>query len=154
MQGVKILLVDDNRYFLESIEKFLISTATGIIIVGKAFSGREAIRVSLELKPDLILMDLTMPEMGGLEATHVIKTAHNPPRIIILTMYESEEYQKAAREAGADGYVSKSDLYQMLMPCMNNFFPGVSMNHSTDPIKSAINTHLRSDDLFNKILKE
>ncbi|MEW5797512.1 MAG: response regulator transcription factor [Bacteroidota bacterium] len=151
---MKILLVDDNRYFLESIEKFLMSTGTGIIIVGKAFSGREAIRVSLELKPDLILMDLTMPEMGGLEATHVIKTAHNPPRIIILTMYESEEYQKAAREAGADGYVSKSDLYQMLMPCMNNFFPDVSMNHSTDPIKSAINTHLRSDDLFNKILKE
>lgn len=123
MRGVKVLLVDDNRHFLESIEKFLMSTANGIIIVGKAFSGKEAIRVSSELKPDLILMDLAMPEMGGLEATRIIKAEHNPPRIIILTMHESEEYQKAAKEVGADGFVSKSELYDKLAQGMNNLFP-------------------------------
>ena len=125
MQGVKILLVDDNRHFLESIEKYLMSTGCEIIIAGKAFSGTGAIRASLELMPDLILMDLAMPEMGGLEATRVIKAERNPPRIIILTMHESEEYQKAAKVVGADGYVSKLDLYKTLMPCMNDLFPDV-----------------------------
>ncbi|MBI2429592.1 MAG: response regulator transcription factor [Ignavibacteriales bacterium] len=126
-----ILLVDDNRHFLESIEKYLMSIKKSITVVGKAYSGAEAIRCSAEMKPDLILMDLAMPEMGGLEATRLIKQKADPPRIIIVTMHESEEYRTAADEAGADGYISKSDLHVKLMSRIGLLFPG-SLNNGID----------------------
>lgn len=123
MKRVRVLLVDDNERFLESVERYLGSIPEmNIVSAGKATSGVEAIRLSAKLKPDLILMDLTMPTLNGLAATRVIKQEADAPRVIILTIHENDEYKKAAREAGADGFVTKSEFADQLLPLIDSLF--------------------------------
>jgi two-component system response regulator NreC len=124
MKNVRVLLVDDNERFLVSIGRYLASLRDlDIITAGKAMSGEEAIKLSAQLKPDLILMDLTMPRLNGLAATRVIKQKADAPRVIILTIHDSDEYKKAAREAGADGFVTKSEFAETLVPLVLSLFP-------------------------------
>lgn len=86
-------------------------------------SGEEAVGKSVELQPDLVLMDLAMPGIGGLDATRKIKSGINPPRVIIITIHEGDEYRKSAEEAGADGFISKSELHIKLAKQIRSFFP-------------------------------
>lgn len=124
MKSVRVLLVDDNERFLKSIERYLASLPEmNIVSAGKATSGVEAIRLSGELKPDLIIMDLAMPSMNGLKVTRLIKEAADAPRVIILTIHESDEYRRAAREAGADGFVTKAEFGEKLLPLVQSLFP-------------------------------
>jgi two-component system invasion response regulator UvrY len=132
MKSVKVLLADDNQRFLESTERFLRSIPDiNMVAVGKALSGEEAIRLSSELKPDLILMDLAMPGMSGLEATRLIKQAGEAPRVVILTIHENDEYRRAAEGAGADGFVTKSDFAEKLVPMVRSLFPQSSCEPSS-----------------------
>lgn len=114
MSPLRTFLVDDSLPFLESATRFL-SGETGLEIIGRALSGREAIEQIPLLYPDLVLMDLIMPGMNGLEATRQIKQQANAPYIIILTLNDSNEYQMAARAVGADGFVSKSEFSTALI---------------------------------------
>ncbi len=117
MKNVRVLLVDDNMRFLESVENFLPSiSGLHVVSVGRALSGEEAIVMSTSLRPDLILMDISLPGMSGLEATRLIKQSADAPHIVMLTVHENDEYRKAAKEAGADGFISKSKLYKELKP--------------------------------------
>jgi len=115
MPSIRILLVDDSAEFLESVSRFL-AADSHITIAGCAFSGQEALEQVRELAPDLVLMDLAMPGIGGLEATQSIKAQEAAPYVIIVTMYDDPEYQTAAERAGADGLVSKSELGTKLRP--------------------------------------
>jgi two-component system invasion response regulator UvrY len=133
VKKVRALLVDDKERFLDSIERYLVSVPElNVDCIGKATSGEEAIMLSMELKPDLILMDLTMPGMGGLEATQLIKQEANAPRVVILTIHESDEYRRAAREAGADGFLTKSEFTEKLVSVVQSMFPE-SLNTSDCP---------------------
>jgi DNA-binding NarL/FixJ family response regulator len=124
MKNVRTLLVDDNERFLASIERYLASIPEPHIdCVARAGSGEEAIRLSGSLKPDLILMDVTLPGINGLDALQSIKRAPNAPRIIILTIHEGDEYRWAAREAGADGFLTKSDFSEKLIRLVQSIFP-------------------------------
>jgi DNA-binding NarL/FixJ family response regulator len=124
MKKVRALLVDDKERFLDSIERYLVSVPElNVDCIGKATSGEEAIMLSMELKPDLILMDLTMPGMGGLKATRLMKQETHAPRVVILTIHESEEYRRAAKEAGADGFLTKSEFAEKLVPLVQSLFP-------------------------------
>ena len=127
MEKIRALLVDDNKHFLESIEHYITSfPGLNILCVGKALSGEEAVTKSKQLKPDLILMDIAMPGKGGLESTRLIKQDKGrPPIVVMLTIYENEEYRKAAQEAGADGFLPKSRFTQNLIPIVKTFFPGL-----------------------------
>lgn len=131
MSLVRILLVDDSLAFLKSAARFLseeetrlkgspeVAPATSLSklkIVGWALSGREALEQIPQLYPDLVLMDLAMPEMNGLEATRCIKTQPNAPYVIILTLNDSAEYRAAAETVGADGLISKSEFGTALLP--------------------------------------
>jgi DNA-binding NarL/FixJ family response regulator len=119
--ALRLLLVDDSWPFLGSAEHFL-STEPNLSIVGCASSGAEALdQVSL-LRPDLILMDLAMPVMNGLAATRLIKALPDPPRVVILTVYNLPEYRAAARAAGADGFVVKSEFGSQLLPLIQRLF--------------------------------
>jgi len=122
MCPLKILLVDDNRRFMEIAADYL-SGHTGIEIVGLADSGRDALRMVDELFPDLVLMDLSMPEMNGLEAIRQIKARATPPRVVMLTMYDGPEFCALARKAGADGFVTKADFGDLLWPLILKLFP-------------------------------
>lgn len=121
MDLIRTLLVDDSREFLRAASQFL-SGDPSIEVVGKCLTAKEAVQQAANLSPDLILMDLAMPDMNGLEATHLIKGQDDPPRVIILTMHDNPEYRQASQAAQADGFVAKSDFGVELMPIIKEIF--------------------------------
>ncbi|MBI3853288.1 MAG: response regulator transcription factor [Verrucomicrobia bacterium] len=115
MDKLKILLVDDSPGFLEAADGFL-SRQPLMEIVGRACSGSEAIRLVKQLPLDFVLMDLSMPDMSGLEATQRIKALPFPPRVIMVTLHDNVAYRRAALEAGAEGFVSKQEFVEVVLP--------------------------------------
>lgn len=115
---VRILLVDDSPEFLESAARFL-SADSQVEVVGCALSGREALEQVALLQPDLVLMDLALPDMHGLEATRHIKVQAGAPHVVILTLYDNPEYRTAAKAVGADGFVAKSEFGTQLLPLLH-----------------------------------
>ncbi len=115
---MRLLLVDDNKEFLDVAERFL-SADPQIEVVGRAHSGAEAIDSVSRLKPDLVLMDIAMPDMNGLEATRKIKEQPDPPLVVILTLYDNPEYRDVAEEIRADGFLSKSEFGTQLLPLIH-----------------------------------
>jgi DNA-binding NarL/FixJ family response regulator len=122
MSQLKVLLVDDNQRFLEVAADFL-SSHPEIEVAGFGHSGFEALQMVESLSPDLVLMDLSMPEMNGLEAVRRIKAKPRSPRILMLTMYEGEDFCALAQEAGADGFITKADFGESLWPLVLKLFP-------------------------------
>lgn len=118
---MRTLLVDDSLAFLDSAARFLKGDQR-LEIVGRALSGREALEQIPILRPDLVLMDLAMPEMNGLEATRLIKRQPNAPCVVILTLNDSHEYRMAAAAVGADGFVTKSEFAIELLPLIDSLF--------------------------------
>jgi DNA-binding NarL/FixJ family response regulator len=114
MPPLRILLVDDSLSFLESATRFLSGEAY-LEIVGRAFSGGEALEQVSRLRPDLVLMDLAMPGMNGLEATRRIKMQPDAPRVVVLSLNDSNQYRIAAEAVGADGFVAKSEFSTELL---------------------------------------
>ena len=107
MRGrIKVLLCDDHTLFREGI-KAILEDETSIEIVGEAADGRQAVAKALELRPDVVLMDIAMPELSGFDATRRIVQANAMAKVLILTMYEEEEVINRCLSAGASGYVLK-----------------------------------------------
>jgi two-component system, NarL family, response regulator NreC len=102
----RVLLVDDHA-MLRSGLKLLLQRQAGTAVIGEASDGLEAIRLADELKPDVILLDLTMPGMGGLEALAILRRVSPQSRILVLTMHEDESYLRQVLKAGAAGYILK-----------------------------------------------
>jgi two-component system invasion response regulator UvrY len=107
MKRLRTLLVDDNKSFLV-LSKHLLAPLEGIELVGFGHDGFDAVRLADELRPDLIIMDLVMPGMSGLQATRLIKAQDHPPRVIIVSHYDDAEHREHASQAGADGFVEKN----------------------------------------------
>ena len=118
MSPIQVLLVDDSPEFLESAARFL-SSDPQVCTVGRALSGRQALEQMASLKPDVVLMDLVMPNMDGLEATRQIKRRPDAPFVVILTLHDHDEYRLAAQAAGADGYITKSEFGTELLPLVH-----------------------------------
>ena len=118
---IRILLVDDSAEFIESAARFL-ATDPDLKIVGRAFSGWQAIEQIELLHPDLVLADLMMPEMNGLELTGLIKSRPNPPRVVIVSLYGIAEYTEAVETALADGWVAKSMFGATLLELIHRLF--------------------------------
>ena len=121
MVPLRILLVDDSAEFLESAARFL-TMYQELLLVGSASSGRDAIAQAAELKPDLVLIDLAMPELNGLETTRLLKARAEAPRVVIMTLYDNAEYRAAAREVAADGFIAKSAMRSQLFPMIASLF--------------------------------
>jgi two-component system nitrate/nitrite response regulator NarL len=109
LDQIKVLLVDDNREFLEALKEYF-SSSMGFPVVSWAESGASAIRKVQELQPDLVFVDISMPGMNGLEATRHIKRLSNPPQVVMLTGFDDAEYRRASADAGADGFICKTDF--------------------------------------------
>ena len=122
MNRLKVLLVDDNLEFLEVAAEFL-SGQEAIEVVGTVQSGRGALEIASRTSLDLVVMDLAMPGMNGLEATRRIKALPSPPHIIIVTMYDGPEVSSLAHDAGADDFITKSDFGESLLPVAFKMFP-------------------------------
>jgi DNA-binding NarL/FixJ family response regulator len=108
MKNLRIMIVDDHEVVRRGLHT-LMATQAGWEVVGEAANGTEAVRRVNELKPDVVIMDVTMPVMSGLEATRLIMETAPQTKVLIFTMHDSEQMVQTALEAGARGYVLKSD---------------------------------------------
>ena len=112
---LRILIVDDQPRARRSL-KALLATKFELAETCEATNGMDAIRCVDECKPDIVLMDARMPEMDGIEATHIIKTKSVNVPIIVLSMYP--DYQEPALAAGADAFISKADPPEGLLKAL------------------------------------
>ncbi|WP_328504742.1 response regulator transcription factor [Streptomyces sp. NBC_00457] len=103
---VRVLVVDDQQLIRDGIAS-LLSIRPGITVVGTAVNGREAIEKAVELRPDVVLMDVRMPELDGVEAVAVLRGRAPECRVVMLTTFDDEEYVVQALRAGASGYLLK-----------------------------------------------
>ena len=110
----RVLVVDDHAVLRRGIQS-IVRAWPGWEIAGEAGSGEEAVRLNSQLKPDIILMDISMPGMGGLEATKIICQQQRDAKILLLTLHDSIEWVRTAFQAGARGYLLKSDTEAELM---------------------------------------
>jgi two-component system, NarL family, response regulator NreC len=106
MDKVRILLVDDHAVVREGIKR-LIDTQADIELVGEASDGREALQKAGELRPDIVMMDVSMPHLNGIEATRQMKALAPSTKILALTVHEDEAYVREFLRAGATGYLLK-----------------------------------------------
>ena len=125
MDKVKVLIVDDHPVMRDGIRAFLVAQ-DDIEIVGEASDGKEAIEKARELRPDVVVMDIAMPEMDGLEATRRIRKKNPAIRVIILTQYDNKEYVLSAVKAGAAGYLPKRALGSELVSAIRAVHQGDS----------------------------
>ena len=107
MKKIRVLLVDDQVLFVESLRTVLETRAADFDVVGVALSGREAIRLVVERHPDIILMDVRMPDMDGVEATRIIHEAYPDIHVLMLTTFDDDVYVVEALNHGAAGYMLK-----------------------------------------------
>jgi DNA-binding NarL/FixJ family response regulator len=114
MKTVRIVLVDDHLMLRQGIRK-LLEEHTEFEIVGEASDGREALSIISERKPDIAILDIAMPRLNGLEAARQIQSHHPSVRVLILSMYENEEYVKQALIAGVSGYILKDSAVEELV---------------------------------------
>src|SRR5438045_3209144 len=103
---IRVLIADDHRLFAEALEAILAGEAR-IEVLGRARNGAEALELALELEPDVILMDISMPVMDGVEATRRIREARPGASVLMLTGSNAAVDVDRSREAGASGYVTK-----------------------------------------------
>lgn len=119
---IKVLLAEDHTLVRQGIRK-LIEEET-IEVVSEVQNGEEAVAKTLELDPDVVIMDISMPLMRGIEATRRIKRDAPRSRVIILTIHSEEKYLHAALEAGADGYVVKAEDKTVLLNAIETVLAG------------------------------
>lgn len=145
MDKIRVLIVDDHALFREGI-RLILQAQENIEVVGEAADGQEAVRAAQTLAPDVVLMDVTMPEMDGLEATRLVKRDYPETQVLMLTMHESDDYFFRSLSAGASGYVLKeaasADLITAILAAAQDqifLYPSVAKKLVADYI-SRVNT--------------
>lgn len=141
------MLVDDHPVVRAGLKAML--KVVGIAVVGEAKSGREAVELSRDLRPDVVLMDVSMPDMDGLDATRGVKEVSPESAVIVVTGVESSEYLRRAIEAGAVGYLVKGVEREVLVQAVRLVHQGGSL---IDPsmlveLAQATNRERGTDDL-------
>ena len=146
MNRIKILVVDDHGIMRDSI-RALLELYDNIEIVGEASNGKEAVEKAIELRPDVILMDIVLPGMDGIEATRRIKKKIPKTEVLVLTQYEDRDYVLSAIKAGADGYVPKRAASSELVSAINAVHKGHTFLYP-----SAVK--VLTQDYFQRVEKE
>jgi two-component system, NarL family, response regulator NreC len=125
---ISILLVDDHKMLRDGL-RALLESEPDIQVVGEAGSGGEAIALALALAPDVIVMDLGLPDMSGLEAIRAIREENGRSKIIVLSMHSGKEFVRPAIEAGCDGYIPKSSTHTSLLQAIRVVLSGERFLH-------------------------
>jgi len=126
MSPVRVLIADDHRLFRQGLHQ-ICETVGRLEVVGEAENGEEAVALARQLKPDVVLMDIRMPVMDGVEATRLITASVPSARIIILTMYRQDQYVFEAIKAGARGYLLKDIDEQELVDAVRAVHRGEAL---------------------------
>ena len=129
-QAIRVLIVDDHTIVRKGIRALLTEIA-GIEVVGEASDGQEAVAQANSLRPDVILMDLAMPRMDGIEATRQITTSQPESRILVMTSFATDDKVLPAIKAGALGYLLKESAPEDLVQAIHQIHRGESSLHPT-----------------------
>lgn len=124
MASIRVLIADDHRDFRRVVHEFL-ERIPNVSVVGEATNGGEAVQQVEVLIPDVVLMDISMPLMNGLEATRIIKQRWPSTKVLIATTYDDPTYRMQALEARADGFILKGSL----KPSLEATFGAQQMRH-------------------------
>jgi len=111
--GIKIVLADDHSIFREGL-RALIEKEVDMTVVGEAGTGIEAIKIVEELKPDIVIMDVSMPDMNGIDATKIIREKHGEVKILVLSMESDRRFIVEVLDSGANGYLLKDSVFSEL----------------------------------------
>lgn len=125
MQQIRVLIVDDHAILRDGISA-LLALAADIEVVGEAENGREAIDRARQLAPDVVLMDIAMPAMDGLEATRRIHKEFPQMKVLTLSQYDDREHLLSLLEAGAEGFISKTAASSELASAIRSVYQGDS----------------------------
>jgi DNA-binding NarL/FixJ family response regulator len=117
MRATRVLIVDDNASFRLRLKEFL-ATERDIRIVGEALDGEDAVIKTREFRPDIVIMDVRMPGITGIQTTRRIKEEMPEVKVIMLSLLDVDEYRKAALASGANAYVLKKHLMEELLPAI------------------------------------
>ena len=120
----KILVADDHEIVVEGMRMIFAKAAKGLEICGEARDGREAVEMVKTLHPDIVVLDVSMPRMSGLEAAKLISRSSAQCKILIFTMHESERLEAEVRQTGAHGYVLKSQAARDLVRAIESLLAG------------------------------
>jgi DNA-binding NarL/FixJ family response regulator len=120
---IRVLVVDDQAMVRAGLH-MLLDGEVGIDVVAEAANGREAVAQAARFRPDVVLMDIRMPEMDGLEATRRILAVDDSPRVLVLTTFDLDEYVYDALRAGASGFVLKDDPPEQLIAAVRTVAAG------------------------------
>jgi DNA-binding NarL/FixJ family response regulator len=121
MQPLRVLLVDDNQAFRDLAARELAGDAR-VQVVGQAQSAEDALAQLPRAQPDLVLLDIGLPGMNGLEATRQIKARLGAPRVVLVTIYDTPGYRAAGIAAGADGFIAKDEFDTQIAPLIEALF--------------------------------
>ncbi|MEX0744327.1 MAG: response regulator transcription factor [Phycisphaeraceae bacterium] len=120
---VRVLLADDHTIFRQGL-RTLLETMGDLEVVGEASNGREAVDLARELRPDIVIMDVSMPEMDGIEAARRISDEHTCGDIVALSMHQHDEIADRMRQAGARTYLTKDRATEQLVAAVRAFGGG------------------------------
>lgn len=120
---IKVMVADDHQLFREGLIN-LLQSAKNIEVIGQAEDGLDAIEKATQLKPDVLLIDIAMKKMNGIEATKILKEQMPELKIIAVSMHSDKQYVKGMLEAGADGYLLKNCTYRQLTDAVKSTYDG------------------------------
>jgi DNA-binding NarL/FixJ family response regulator len=143
MKSIKVLLVDDHQIILDGIRNML-AEEKDIIIIGACLSAKEAFEIVLENKPDIIITDIMMPDMNGIDFVKKLRANNIHTKVLILSMFASADYIQTAVQAGVNGFLMKQNATRNeLMTALYNL--SENKNYFNSDVASAIITGLKSD---------
>jgi NarL family two-component system response regulator LiaR len=128
MDRIAILLADDHVLLREGTRE-LLEHEGDMEVVGEAGDGEEAVRLTADLHPDIVIMDIAMPKLNGIEATKRIKSVHSDSAVLVLSAYDDDQYVFAVLEAGAAGYLLKDVPFDELVEAIRAVNAGESILH-------------------------
>lgn len=120
---IRVVLVDDHDLVRTGLKR-LLADATDIEVIGEAANGEDAINIARELKPDVVLMDINMPGIGGLEATRKIARLRTPPKVIVVTIHKEGPFPGNLIKAGAYGYLTKGVDFDEILKAIRTVYGG------------------------------
>jgi DNA-binding NarL/FixJ family response regulator len=124
MEKIKVMLVDDQTLFVESLRLVLETRAEDIAVVGVALNGKSALQLAETELPDVVLMDVRMPELDGVESTRALKEKFPQMKVVMLTTFDDDEYVVKALHLGAEGYLLKDVPPQDIILAVRTVYQG------------------------------
>lgn len=147
MTKIKVIVADDHQLFREGLIN-LLETDPDIEVISQAENGEEAVEKALHFKPDVLLSDIGMPKMNGIEVTKTIKEKDPSIKVIAVSMHSDKQYVKGMLEAGADGYLLKNCTHRQLTDAVHSVYKGKKYL-SDDITEMVINGYLDSSTVVD-----